>query len=221
MGNAEDIACGYPIPTRPMAFNSLIPVCEGEATSSRVQNSEKDIMTLSRFATLAAAAFVLTTTAYAQYPKDNNVYKMRCDLLAGQDSAIQSGSIPAVLAGASKGIPAAQIVTFAVDREKDGDHQVACVLFYMAAIASRAANQADDAKTYSVFAHTEYVKSTGGSPSFGEKLTRGKVEAAEIRKPALTSAQLTAIVDALNVMPISLTPPPAPKASPKTPAKKH
>jgi hypothetical protein len=178
-------------------------------------------MTLSRLATLAAAALALATAAHAQYPKDNAVYKMRCDLLASQDAAIQTGTIPAILLPTTKGIPAAQIVTFAVDREKDSDHQVACVLFYMAAIASRAANQSDDAKTYGLFAHTEFVKSTGGSPSFGEKMTRAKVEAAEIRKPALTSAQLTAILDALSTMPISLTPPPAPKPAAKPGPKKH
>lgn len=165
-------------------------------------------MTSSRIASLAAAALALTTAAHAQYPKDNAVYKMRCNLLFSQESAIQNGALPPALAGTTKGIPSGQISTFAVDRSKSGDHEVSCALFYMAAMAAKSENKPDEVKNYTVFAHTEHAKANGGSPTISEKLTRGKVEAAEVRKPALTSAQLTAVIAALDVMPIDLAPPP-------------
>ena len=140
-------------------------------------------------------------------------------MLHASDAAIQTGTVPPVLATATHGIAAQDFTTFAWDRSKSGNHEVSCVLFYFAAASARLHNDPSTAKDLALMAELEIKDSLGQPHTMSEKVKRASLKAAEIPKPALTSAQLTAVVDAVSTCPLTLTPPPP--ASTKPAPKKH
>ena len=73
-------------------------------------------------------------------PTDNNVWKQRCTMLNTLAAKIDSGHAPEVLVTGTRGIPSLQFASFAFDRSRATEHNVACTMFFMAAISERAGN---------------------------------------------------------------------------------
>jgi hypothetical protein len=149
---------------------------------------------------------------HGQIPKDNEVWKMRCNLLASQDQAIQNGTVPAPLVAATRGVPGAKFNTFGFDRSGMNQHYVACTMFYLAAIADRAGNggKVDASASHDalVLAELDVKDAHGQDLTFSEKFKRTSGKATELTTPSLTSAELMAVIDAASTMPLSLNPPP-------------
>ena len=169
-------------------------------------------MTLSLIARLSTVAVLLGGAALnAQIPKDNDVWKMRCNVLASAEQGIEAGKIPAPLLTATRGVPASKFITFALDRSGMGEHNVSCAMFYMAAIANRLGNggKVDPSAAHdaTVLANAEIKVAHGQSLSFSDKIKQTTARANELLTPSLTAAELTAVIQAASTMPLSLTAP--------------
>ena len=156
-----------------------------------------------RFATVAAALLVSASSvaALAQMPSDNDTWKARCSVLAAQ-AADLSHITPSVEA-LTRGVAGSKFQTFGFDREAAGQHQVACTMFYLAAIANQAGHDASAAKDAQLLANLEIKTTHGQPPSFSEGITRTKVKAIEITHPALTLSDEEKIVSAATTIPFT------------------
>ena len=153
-----------------------------------------------RFA--SAAAVLLTASAaaaHAQMPRDNDAWKSRCAVLASQTADLNHLS-PAV-AELTRGVPGSKFQTFGFDRQAAGEHNVACTLFYLAAIANQASKDASAAKDAQLLANLEVKAMKGQQPSFTENLSRTKIKAYEITRPALTLTDEEKVLLAATTIP--------------------
>lgn len=156
-----------------------------------------------RLASVAAALLVSASSvaAHAQMPADNDTWKARCSVLAAQ--AADLNHITPSVAALTKGVSGSKFQTFGFDRQAAGQHQVACTMFYLAAIANQAGNNASAAKDAQLLANLEVKATRGQEPSFTENLTRTKVKAIEITHPALTLSDEEKIVLAATTIPFT------------------
>jgi len=157
---------------------------------------------------IASILFSAAAALHAQVPVDNVAWKDRCKLLTALDKTIQSGTIPQALVSATRKVAGQKFITFAFDRAQSGEHTVACTLFYMGEIAIRAGNGGTDAittKHAALLAQDEAKVAAGQTLTTSEKMKRSSMKLHQARVPALTSADLQAVVDAADTMPISLS----------------
>jgi len=158
-------------------------------------------------------ALVASARAHAQMPTDNDAWKARCEVLHRADPNL-SGSVPAWLRSAPRNVPGPQWTTFGWDRDRAGQRSVACVFFYLGAVADHNSNRghADrvHAKESATMGAIEVMLANHQPVPFRKTLTRAHAEAAEIPKPALTVAQEQAMVDAATTMQLAPAPPPTP-----------
>jgi hypothetical protein len=166
-----------------------------------------------RFRLILSAAVVLLLSVpalRAQLPTDSMVWKARCDFLSKLDSQLQTGTVPPMLVAATRGVAGQSYTTFGWDRLRDGDPNVACTLFYMALIADRSGNGGKPAafitRNAGILAHDE-SSPVRSQLTVAQRVKRSEIKLHQMRVPALTSAQLQAVLDAATTMPISLTPP--------------
>src|SRR5579875_2255224 len=139
----------------------------------------------------SAAALLLTAgvaRAHAQMPSDNDTWKARCSTLAAQAADLNHLS-PSVSA-LTRGVAGSKFQTFAFDRQAAGQHQVACTLFFLAAIANQTGSGAkadtSAAQDSLLMANLELKGMKGQSASFSESFARTRIKAVEITRPALT-----------------------------------
>jgi hypothetical protein len=162
---------------------------------------------LRRFA-IALILFSAAAALHAQLPVDNLAWRDRCKLLTSLDKTIQSGAIPQSLVSATRKVAGQKFITFAFDRAQNGEHNVACTLFYMGEIAIRAGNGGTDAITTRhapLLAQGEAKVAAGKPLTTGDKMKRSSMKMHQARVPALTSADLQAVIDAADTLPISLS----------------
>jgi len=158
---------------------------------------------MNRLATVSAAILLATASAalHAQMPTDNDAWKGGCNTLRSVDLSHLS---PASIA-MTRGVPASKFVTFGFDRDAAGQHQVACTLFYLGAIAAQAGNGAKADTTASahdvaVLAQLQVKAMSHQEPSFAESMTRMKMKAYEIKQPALTVAEEERVLNAATTI---------------------
>ncbi len=163
---------------------------------------------LRSLATLAVAAGTVVA-AHAQLPVDNPVWKTRCNLLAASAADINKGATPASLVAATRGVGGAKFLSLAAEASNDGNHTVACTLFYLSAIADRAGNggktDASAADTASTLAASEVKLLHGGSLSMSDHMTWTGLKFTLMRASAVTSNEAIAALDAAQTMPLSLS----------------
>jgi len=179
---------------------------------------------MNRITSRLIAAFVIllgvTAAAHAQLPVNNDMWKMRCNLLASQASAIQNGNAPALLISATRNVAAKPFVVIAVNRAENEQHFVACTMYYMAAIAAFRAHDTSNGADYAVLAGAEFKDATKQSLTFSEKMKRVKFKAANLTSSLTSSpAETQSALDAAGTMPLSLTPPPVSRAAVNYPKK--
>ena len=156
-----------------------------------------------RFATVAAALLISASSvaAHAQMPADNDSWKARCSTLAAQ--AADLNHLTPSIAALTRGVAGSKFQTFGFDRQAAGQHQVACTMFYLAAIANQAGHDNSAAHDAQVLASLEIKTAHGQEASFTESLTRTKIKAIEITHPALTLADEEKIVVAATTIPFT------------------
>lgn len=155
---------------------------------------------------LALALGLCAICAPAQMPTDNMSWKSRCEAL---HAALPTATSPAP----ASFVPSAlknkgeQWTTFGWDRSRANQHAVACVFFYLGAIASqKAPAQSHTTRVHAKESWTmgtiEWKAMHGSAPTVSEKLTRDHAKLAEIPKPALTVGQEQTMVDTGRTLPI-------------------
>lgn len=168
---------------------------------------------LRRSLTLLLAAGSVTAL-HAQLPSDNAVWKTRCGVLTSAAPSIEKGATPAALVTATRGVAGAKFFRLAVDRSQEGQHQVACALFYLAAVADRAGNggstDTSAAGIASTLAAAEIKESQGQSLSFAERMAWARTKVSLVSGAGLTSVETQAVIVASTTMPLSLNPAPSP-----------
>jgi hypothetical protein len=158
----------------------------------------------------AAAVLLAAAAAHAQLPTDSQPWKDRCNLLASASAAIGSGHVPPMLNRVTRGVPSHGFLVLAVDRAQQGQHYVACTLYYLAAVADRAGNggtpipaQAFDEAIIGgselKLAHHRHLNMTEH-----EKRIKFKVEELTGKPLSLTPDQTQAVIDASSTMPITM-----------------
>lgn len=159
-----------------------------------------------RYAAIAAALFCLLggMAAHAQMPTDNDTWKARCSALASLSDL--SHPTPQLVA-LTRGIPGAKFVTFGFDRDAAGQHNVACTLFFLGAIAEQAGNHAalnpSVAQDDLVLADVQVKTIHDQSVPFSERFTVMKAKAMQIMQPALTENDEESVMDAATTIPFS------------------
>lgn len=155
-----------------------------------------------RFAAATAALLLAATAAraHAQMPTDNDTWKARCSALTSEASDLNHLS-PAVLS-LTRGVQASKFQTFAFDRQAAGQHQVACTLFFMAAIANAHAD-ASAAQDSLLMANLELKGMRGQSASFSEGFARTRIKAVELTRPSLTLDDEQKVVLAATTIPFN------------------
>jgi hypothetical protein len=161
-----------------------------------------------RFACLLALPLLFCATVsavYAQMPTDNDTWKLRCNLL--HDNVSRLGVAPPWLTSTPQQVAGPRYTTFGWDRDHAAQPAVACVLFYLGAIADHNApvNHADHIHSIesSTMGLVEWQTLHGQKITDRQKITRVHAKAAEIPKPALTVPEEEAIVAASSTMPLS------------------
>jgi hypothetical protein len=143
--------------------------------------------------------------ARAQMPTDNDTWKARCASLASQASDLNH--LPATATAMTRGVAGSKFQTFAFDRQAAGQHQVACTLFFLAAVANQtgAGAKADGsaAQDSLLMANLEIKGMKGQSASFSEGFSRARIKAVEISRPSLTVADEEKIVLAATTIPFN------------------
>lgn len=159
-----------------------------------------------RFAVVAAALFCLLggISAHAQMPTDNDTWKARCSALASLNDL--NHPTPQLVA-LTRGIPGAKFVTFGFDRDAAGQHNVACTLFFLGAIAEQAGNgaapNASVAQDDLVLADLQVKTLHNQSATFSERFTSMKAKAMQIMQPALTETDEENVMNAATTIPFS------------------
>jgi len=157
-------------------------------------------------------ALVLAFTALcapAQMPTDNLMWKSRCDALH-KAGVSNNGAAPVWLLNAPGTVPGPQWTEFGWDRERAGQHAVACVFFYLGAIADHKMQQTHANRIHSIesarMGVIAYDTVHGIKPPARYLITKAHAELAEIPKPSLTAAAEQAMMDTAGVVPTSPTP---------------
>jgi hypothetical protein len=162
---------------------------------------------------IAGVAVLLgaATAASAQLPKDSEVWKDRCNLMTASATAIQNGNPPAQLVAATKGISSRGFLVMAINRGQDGDHYVACTMYYMASMAEHSGNGGAKpdplmATNYAVVAGSEERLARHLHLHMHQHVVRMKLKVEEMTgQPMTTSPEVTqAVLDAAGTAPITL-----------------
>lgn len=155
----------------------------------------------------AVAMLLLGASAKAQLPTDNDAWKARCNVLRAAEMQFQNGEIAPELAAATRGVQGSKFVAFAWDRGSSGEHNVACVMYLMAAIADRKGNggkvdigAAEDAET---LAKVELKLLHGEKLTFSEKLKVAETKVGQIISSSLTQKEADAVLVAASTVPIA------------------
>lgn len=140
-------------------------------------------------------------------PTDNDAWKARCLLLQSVENPQGTARVPYWVAAATHGLPGPQFTEFGWDRDRAGQHYVACTFFYLGAIADhqRGKGHADrvHARESATMGLIETKLAIHQTPSLRENMTADHAKLAEIPKPALTIPQEQAMLDAASTMPLS------------------
>jgi hypothetical protein len=168
-----------------------------------------------RFFALLLIVATAATLQAQQLPKDNDVWKTRCALLASYDNAIQTGAMPPALVSATRGVAGEKFAILATERSQDTQHNVACTMFYLAAISVRAGNgpkltpklQAKAVKNYSLLGHYEFEVAHGQKPQMTERMKRASIKAKNFGTPLTLNADESGmVIAAATTMPLSVSP---------------
>jgi hypothetical protein len=157
-------------------------------------------MNRTHFLTAAATLLLASTALHAQMPVDNDTWKARCGAVASMANLDHLS--PQVVA-LTKGVDGPKFTTFAFDRQAAGQHNVACTLFYLGAIANAAKADASEAKDAATMAALEIKAIHNQEPSWSESMVRVKVKAKEITRPALSLADEQAVMAAATTIPFT------------------
>jgi len=157
------------------------------------------------------------SAASAQLPANSDVWKDRCNLLASSSNAIQSGTTPAELVAATRGVTSRGFLVLAINRAQAGQHYVACTMYYLAAISERAGNGGVKpnliaAGNDAIVAGSELKLARGQHLRMKEHTTRIAMRMHEMtgQPLTLTPPETSAVLDAATTTPVVLTPvPPA------------
>ena len=162
-------------------------------------------------ATLAVAASGVSAAAHAQLPTDNPVWKSRCNLLAASAADISKGSTPAALVAATRGVSGQKFLLLAAESANSGNHNVACTLFYLSAIADRAGNgskaDASASDTAITLAGSERKEMAAQSISFSDRMAWTGLKFTLLRANGLSGAETASVLDAATTMPLTLNAP--------------
>ncbi len=161
-----------------------------------------------------ACTFALLTSSFAlhaQLPRDNEAWKLRCNLLQANNAAIAAGHAPVPLVQGTRGLPGLQYMTFGFDRREAAQHNVACVFFYMGAIAEGAGNGGKPdlakARAHAEVALAEFQQVHGQKVPISERMKRFDAKLGQTRASDISAEQATAILNAASTMPVTLQPP--------------
>jgi hypothetical protein len=144
---------------------------------------------MNRIHFLSAAATLLLSsvaaTLHAQMPVDNDTWKARCGAVA---SMADIDHLNPQVVSLTHGVDGAKFTTFAFDRQAAGQHNVACTLFYLGAIANAGKGNTSDAKDAAVMASLEVKALHNQEPSWTESMIRVNVMAAATTIPFTTAS---------------------------------
>jgi hypothetical protein len=166
---------------------------------------------LKLFALCLLAAPFIAFAAQAQLPTDSTTYANRCAQFAGNSGQIEAGNIAPKFISVTRGVPSHSFFVLAVDRAQHGQHDVACVMYYMAAIADSRGNGASSnalqsreeaiiGRSESKLAHHHHLDALEH-----EKRVKYKVEEMTGSKAlSLPPDQTQAAIDAASTMPLSM-----------------
>jgi hypothetical protein len=172
--------------------------------------TQEPALKLFAFRLLAAAVLLTAAAAHAQLPTDSQPWKDRCNLMSSEAAAIRTGRVPTMFTSATRGVPSHSFLVLAVNRAQNGQHYLACTLYYMAAVADRAGNgsapNAEQAFDEAIIggselklAHHRHLNMTEH-----EKRIKFKVEEMTGAPLSLTPDQTQAAVDAASTMPLTM-----------------
>jgi hypothetical protein len=143
----------------------------------------------------------------AQLPTDNDGWKARCNTLGAADGAIQGGTISPSLVSATRGVDGAKFMTFGWDRAAAGEHNVACTMFYMAAIAGRVGNGGkqnfEEAHNAQMMGLAEYKLAHRQKLTMREHFKRSETKSSQLAAKPLTAGDSDAVLRAATTMPVS------------------
>ena len=130
-------------------------------------------------------------------------------MLSGLAAQIEAGKAPATLVTATHSLPSIQFATFGFDRSRATNHNVACAMFFMAAIAERAGNGTGGgnprtAHNLLVVAQSEVMLAQGHKPTMKQHVKRGEEEAKQVSAKPLTGEESAAIINAVGTLPLKM-----------------
>jgi hypothetical protein len=141
---------------------------------------------------------VASVSMVAQEPADDPGWQQRCSTLDASMMAIDKGSAPAELLAMTTGVAGEKFAAVARERSAAGQHYVACTLFFTAAMAER---QGNNGKVSTARAHSDVVLGfaemklgQGKSLGFAEKMMRTEEKVMALADPAITPADLMAVL---------------------------
>ena len=158
----------------------------------------------------ALAMLFFSSAAHAQLPTDNDAWKARCNSLRAAELQIQNGKIAPELVAATRGVQGSKFLAFAWDRGSSGEHNVACVMYLMAAIADRTGNggkvDVGGAEDAELLAGVEMKLLHGEKLTFSEKLKVAETKVGQIIASSLTQKEADAVLVAASTVPIAQGP---------------
>ena len=162
------------------------------------------------FLLAAVVMLFLGSVAHAQLPADNDAWKARCNTLRAAEEQIQNGKIAAELVAATRGVQGSKFLAFAFDRASANEHNVACVMYLMAAIADRNGNggkvDISAAQDAELLAGVE-LKALHGDPlTFGERMKVMQTKVGQLIASSLSQKDADAVLVASSTVPISQGP---------------
>ncbi len=158
------------------------------------------------YALAFAALSFSAAAAHAQMPEDNAAWTARCAMLNSLATQIDGGHVPASLAAGTHGVPSIEFATFGFDRSRASEHNVACTMFFMAAIAERNGNGAaanpKTAHNLLVVAQSEVALAHKVKVTTLQHMKRGEEEAKQVKAKSLTADQSSAVLAAADTLPL-------------------
>ncbi|MES2392980.1 MAG: hypothetical protein V4555_15145 [Acidobacteriota bacterium] len=140
----------------------------------------------------------------AQEPMDDPGWQQRCSTLDASMMAIDKGAAPPELLATTAGIPGEKFAAIARERSAASQHWVACTLFFTAAMAERQGNggKVNTARAHSdvVLGFGEMKLGQGKSLGFAAKMMRAEESVMAFKDPAITPADLAAVLGAFGAM---------------------
>lgn len=160
-----------------------------------------------RIAAAAMALLLGSAAAHAQLPTDNDAWRARCNTLRVAEAQSQSGKLSPELVAATRGVAGSKFLAFAFDRGSSGEHNVACVMYLMAAIADRNGNggkvDVSAAQDAELLAGVELKEMKGEKLTFSERVKVMETKVGQLASSALTPKDADAVLVAASTVPIA------------------